>query len=335
MRIIKFIVLLPFAMVPAMAHHSVSANYDASADLELEGEITAIAWRNPHIEFTLETDDGSQWELSTHSVSIMRRLGAAESFVDIGDSVRVAGWPARRGNGVFVNNMLLPSGEEFVFKFGAEPGELLWSDRRWGTNQRWFAEGGDTSEAERGIFRVWSSTLAGGDFTSFWLREYPLTEGAIERRAAFDPAVDDPLLNCGLKGMPAIMSNPYPMEFHDRGDVIELHLEEYDTVRKIYINADSAPAPTPSILGHSTGHWDGDTLVVETTHINWGHLGNQFLQLSDDLHISETITAIEDGGRLEYAMTITDDYAFTEPVTLSKSWVYLPDVQVEPYNCEL
>ena len=30
---------------------------------------------------------------------------------------------------------------------------------------------------------------------------------------------------------------------------------------------------------------------------------------------------------------MTDAYAFTEPVTLRKSWVYLPDVQVEPYEC--
>ena len=81
------------------------------------------------------------------------------------------------------------------------------------------------------------------------------------------------------------------------------------------------------------GRWDGATLIVETTHINWGHLGSRFIQLSDDLHVVETFAVVEDGGRLEFEMTMTDGYAFTEPVTLSKSWVYLPDVQVEPYDC--
>ena len=104
------------------------------------------------------------------------------------------------------------------------------------------------------------------------------------RRAAFDPATDEPLLNCAPKGMPGIMSNPYPFEFHDRGDVIELRLEEYDTVRSIYMNAETAPAPTPSILGHSIGHWEGDSLVVETTHVNWGHMAGRGILLSDDLH---------------------------------------------------
>jgi hypothetical protein len=107
----------------------------------------------------------------------MRRLGAAGPFIHVGDSVKVAGWPSRRGEGMFVNNMLLPSGEEFVFDFGAEPADLRWSDPMWGSNENWFAEGGDSSAEERGIFRVWSTTLAGGG-AFFFQRAYPLTEAA-------------------------------------------------------------------------------------------------------------------------------------------------------------
>jgi hypothetical protein len=333
MWIPRLCILLTFATAPTLAHHSVAANFDPRQTVEVEGVVTAIAWRNPHIELALAASDGSDWELSTHSVSIMRRLGATEPFVAIGDTVRASGWPARRGQGMFVNNMLLPGGEEFVFKFEAEPADLIWSDRMWGSTERWYAAGGDSSAAERGIFRVWSSTLAGGVFRSFWRPEYPLTPGAVARQAAFDPATDEPLFDCRPKGMPAIMSNPYPFEFHDRGDVIEMRLEEYDTLRRIYMNAETAPEPALSILGHSKGSWDADTLVVETTHVNWGHMAGRGILLSDDLHLLERFTPIENGGRLAYEITMTDAYAFTEPVTLAKSWVYLPDVQVEPYNC--
>ena len=332
MRRQRYFVLLGLVSAPAIAHHSVAANYVPSRTVQLEGEITAVAWRNPHITFTVTVTDGAEWELATHSLSIMRRLDAVEPFVEIGDQVKVAGWPSRRGQGMFVNNMLLPSGEEFVFKFEAEPADLIWSDRMWGTTERWFAESGDSSAEGRGIFRVWSSTLAGGAFF-IWRDEYPLTEGAEARRAAFNPGTDDPLLNCGLKGMPGIMSNPYPIEFHDRGEIIELRLEEYDTVRTIYLSPDSAPQPTPSILGHSMGRWDGDALVIETTHINWGHMQGRGILLSDDLHLLERFMPVEAGGRLEYEITMTDPFAFTEPVTLTKSWVYLPDVRVEPYEC--
>ena len=333
MWIHRVIVLVAFMSAPALAHHSVPVNYNPGETVQVEGEVSAIAWRNPHIAFTLTAADGSEWELSTHSLSIMRRMGAAEPFVGIGDPVKAAGWPARRGQGMFVNNMLLPSGEEFVFKFEAEPADLIWSDQMWGTTSRWFAESGDSSAEELGIFRVWSSTLAGGNFISFWLDEYPLTEGARARRAAFDPATEDPLLNCGLKGMPGIMGNPYPFQFHDRGDIIELQIEEYDTVRTIYLNPAAAPESVASILGHSIGRWDGDTLEVETTHANWGHLQGRGILLSDDLRMLERFTLTESGGRLEYELTMTDLYAFTAPVALTKSWVYLPDVRVEPYNC--
>ena len=122
-------------------------------------------------------------------------------------------------------------------------------------------------------------------------------------------------------------------EKHDRGDIIELQIEEYDTVRTIYLNPAAAPEPVASILGHSIGRWDGDTLEVETTHANWGHLQGRGILLSDDLRMLERFTLTESGGRLEYELTMTDLYAFTAPVALTKSWVYLPDVRVEPYNC--
>ena len=270
MRIQAFGVLCALAAGPALGHHSVAANFDASTTLEAEGEITRVAWRNPHILFTLETPDGEELALESHSLSIMRRLGAVDPFIEVGDQVKVAGWPSRRGAGLFVNNMLLPNGEEFVFKFEPTPADLLWSDRMWGTTETWFAESGDTSAENRGIFRVWSTTLVGRT-AMIQTANYPLTETAAAFLEAYDPLTDDPLLNCGLKGTPAIMSNPYPMEFHDRGDTIELHLEEYDTVRTIYMNPATTPAPTPSIHGHSVGRWEGDTLVVDTTHMNWGH----------------------------------------------------------------
>lgn len=331
-------VLATLLILPLMAlgHHSVGGNYDSSKSIELEGEITEIFWRNPHVGFTLTTMDDTgkvaEWDLSTHSLSIMRRMDVREPFVAVGDHVKVAGWPARRGSGMFVNNMLLPSGEEFVFAFGAEPADLRWSDRLWGTNERWYAQRGDATAAERGIFRVWSTTLVEGNW-SLWLRDYPLTDEARALQAEFDPVRDDPLQNCALKGMPAAMSAPYPIEFIDRGNTIVLRLEEYDAERMIYMNAETAPAPTPSILGHSIGHWEDGTLVVETTAVNWGHFDGRGIRTTDAVELVERFTPSADGSQLDFEITVTDPAIFTEPVVLRKSWVWLPDVRVEPYNC--
>jgi hypothetical protein len=334
MRIRHLFILFALTSASVFAHHSTAVKFDQSKIVEAEGEITKVSWQNPHILFTISAADGTEWELETHSVSILRRMDSPESFVEIGDSVKVAGWPARQGFGMFVNNMLLPSGEEFVFKFQAEPSDLIWSDRMWSADNKWFAATGDTSAETLGIFRVWSSTLSGGQFF-LWLQEYPLTEEAKVLQAAFNPAVDNPLLYCQLKGMPAIMSNPYPLEFHDRGDVIEIKIEEYDSVRTIYMNSETAVEPAVSIMGHSIGRWEDETLVVETSHVNWGHLSGRGIILSDQVMISERFTPTESGAKLEYEITVTDATAFTEPVTLSKSWVWIPENKVEPYNCEL
>jgi len=320
----------------AVAHHSVGGNYDSSNTIELEGEITDIFWRNPHVGFTLAASDDSgrvvEWELSTHSLSIMRRMDVREPFVAVGDHVKAAGWPARRGNGMFVNNMLLPSGEEFVFSFGAKPADLRWSDRLWGTNARWYADSGESSQADRGIFRVWSTTLAGGDW-SIWLHDYPLTAEARFAQEAFDPIRDDPLRNCALKGMPAAMSAPYPMQFVDHGDTIALRLEEYDAERTIYMNPATTPDPRASILGHSVGRWEGTSLVVETTAIDWGHFDGRGIRTTPALRLLERFSPAADGSRLDYEITVTDPEIFTVPVTMRKAWVWLPDVQIEPYEC--
>ena len=337
-RIIFGLTVPGILSLAAFAHHSVTGNFDAGTTIEVEGEITGIRWRNPHVAFTLtainDSGEEEQWDIETHSLSIMRRMDVVEPFIEVGDRVRVAGWPALRStHGMFVNNMLLPGGEEFVFHFTPEPADLRWSDRLWGTNERWFSEAGDTSGAEQGIFRVWSTTLAGGG-GFFWLQEYPLTEAASALAATWDHAVDDPLLDCGPKGMPAIMSAPYPIEFVDQGDdLIALRIEEYDFQRIIHLGPQTGAAPEPSILGHSTGRWEGETLVVETTAINWGHFDAAGIRLSDSVHVLERFTPIESGSRLDYEITVTDPETFTEPVVMSKTWVWLPDVSIAPYEC--
>ncbi len=339
------VLLLPFA---AFGHHSFAATFASDVIVELEGEVTEVRWRNPHVGFTLKTVDSSGaetlWSMESHSLSIMRRMDLGTAFIHVGDRVKVAGNLPRRSDikAMFVQNILLPSGEEWVFKFGASSADLLWSDRLLGSLDTWFATEGETSEADRGIFRAWSTSLADPDAvlfpeTSFdpaSVNNYPLTEAAKEALAAFDPVTDTPTLNCAPKGMPIIMEQPYPMEIVDQGDSILLRLEEYDTLRTIDLGVAVAGVnQPPSRLGYSAGHWEGSTLVVRTTKVNWMHFDTVGIPLSDSVEIVERFTPSEDGSRLGYRMTVTDPATFTEPVVLDKHWLSLPGIQVHPYEC--
>jgi hypothetical protein len=125
------------------------------------------------------------------------------------------------------------------------------------------------------------------------------------------------------------------MEFVEQNDTILLRIEEYDTVRTIFMGS-AAPAAgqLPSILGHSVGHWEDDTLVVRTTGVDYAFFdGVTGIPQSDAVEFVERITAVADGSRLDYRITVTDPATFTEPVVLENSWIWLSDVTVEPYEC--
>ena len=94
-------------------------------------------------------------------------------------------------------------------------------------------------------------------------------------------------------------------------------------------NSDDRHVP---ILFH-TFAWDGGTLVVTTTSVNWPHFDTVGIPLSEAVEILERFTSSEDGSRLDYGMTVTDPATFTEPVSLEKYWLWLPDIEVGRYEC--
>ena len=130
------------------------------------------------------------------------------------------------------------------------------------------------------------------------------------------------------------MEQPYPMEIVEQGDTIVLRIEEYDTIRTVHMNQTAAPADEPfSKLGYSTGRWEGDTLVVTTTNVNWPHFDSVGIPLSDAVEIVERFIPSADGSTLDLVMTVTDPATFTESVEVGKTFLAIPGIQVEPYEC--
>ncbi len=336
------VVWLSFLPVVAAGHHSFTATFDVGVINEWEGEVTSVQWRNPHVLITLRaTDDQGQqtiYEMESHSLSIMRRMDISSDALSVGNRVKVAGHPARQTeNSMFVLNALLPSGQEIVFN--------PWGAARWteniGTTEVWQATEEDAEAQQDGIFRVWSTAVNHPNAWPFpemfdlsLISNYPLTEEGLAALEVFDPLTDLPTVNCVAKGMPTIMEQPYPMEIVDQGDRILLRIEEYDTLRTVHMNETAAPADQPSTdQGYSTGRWEGDTLVVRTTNVSWPFFDSVGIPLSEAVEIVERFTPSDDGSRLDLVMTVTDPATFTEPVEVGKTWLALPGIQVEPYEC--
>lgn len=330
-----YLVLIMLVPVVAAAHHSRATFFDMDRIVELEGEITRVQWRHPHVRYWLQADPaygGAEWEMETTPPSLLERQGISPDIVAAGTRVRVAGPPSRfAANTMEVSHVLLPDGREVLLHTGLDP--------RWTQNAVHRQTLGFDPEAvraaeaaARGIFRVWSRMgMAADDRPQFWLGGYPLTESARATAAAWDRAVGTDV-GCRGKDMPWIMASNWPFEFIDEGDTIRLLAEEFDRERVIHMDG-SATKAAPSPLGYSTGRWENGDLVVVTTHINTGQMGRDGIPLSDVVEIRERFSPSQDQRRLDYEMTIIDAATFIEPVTMTSHWIWRPGETVKPYNC--
>ena len=89
-----------------------------------------------------------------------------------------------------------------------------------------------------------------------------------------------------------------------------------------------------SLLGFSTGHWDDDILVVTTAGVDFAYFDPNGTPQGSDPSFIERFRVSDDGSRLLYEFTATDDELFTESVTVTRDWVWRPGEQVRPYECE-
>ena len=328
---VSLVVLSP----SGFAHHSMS-EFDRGVVTEVEGEVVALSWRNPHVLLEIATtDDSGQefiWHLEGGAVSSQRRRGLTSGRVRVGDHVLAAGWPSTRRQGYLqVNHILAPDGTELLIGRIREP---RWSDTYLGDGE-WAVDPATAASATgASLFRVWSYRL--GD--AFYFRgadAYRLTDSALAAAAEWNEFEDDPVLDCTAPGMPAMMSNPYPMEFVQRTDGnILVRFEEFDSVRTIHMTNIADPTDVPATpMGYSIGRWEGETLVISTSRINWPYLNRVGVPQSEAVEVLERFTLVEDEDRLDYQMTVTDPATLVEPFVWEGYWDWRPGEEVQRYDC--
>jgi len=157
-----------------------------------------------------------------------------------------------------------------------------------------------------------------------------------------DPTVDDITVSCLPEPLPYSMRliAQYPFELLFTPGRLTMFFEIYGGVRRIeFDKRRAADDVLPSVMGHSTARWEGDTAVVETTRIRKDGFG----QMSGNPPVSSARRIVErfsmtkdDAGRkqLRNDITIEDPVVFTEPVKFTMYYKWSPDIEVGEYLCQ-
>lgn len=152
---------------------------------------------------------------------------------------------------------------------------------------------------------------------------------------ASDHPNDTTTFQCMPPGLPRIYMEPHPMQILQTPGRVVMLFEFDHFFRTIYTDGRDHPKDLDSTwMGNAIGHWEGDTLVVDTIGFNdktWidraGH------PHSDQLHLVERIRRI-DHDTLQDDMTIEDPKAYTKPWNTRKMFKLRPDWELLEDVCE-
>jgi hypothetical protein len=165
----------------------------------------------------------------------------------------------------------------------------------------------------------------------------PFTPFGAERYKNVDLA-KNPNAFCLPPGPSRALTGPSPFYIVQHKNVISFNFENHGVYRVIYLDGTKHPddiAEYPQFMGHSTGKWEGKTLVVDTVGINdrtW--LDSYGLEHSDKLHLTERFESL-DANTMKYTVTYDDPVFFTKPwsATLNMARQNTPGDRLMEYVC--
>ncbi|MEE8238442.1 MAG: hypothetical protein V3S67_09035, partial [Gammaproteobacteria bacterium] len=133
-------------------------------------------------------------------------------------------------------------------------------------------------------------------------------------------------------------STPHPVRVTQNDDQVILEYEEYGGRRVIDLEGRGSESDERSNFGHSVAHYDGDSLVIETTQLLGNYTGPQGNPLSDQTVTVETYRRMDDpniGAVLAMEMVVTDPGHLTAPWTVTWQKFYTLGYEFIEVDCRV
>ena len=160
---------------------------------------------------------------------------------------------------------------------------------------------------------------------------------AARKAAAEGKAYHDDIGACWPAGLPIIMTRVWPIAMVQGPTAIYMISGFMNSVRTIFLDGRAHTDPdlvVRSFNGESIGHWEGDTLVVDTTgFVDDHHAIDNGLIATDALHIVERIKLLNNANTLEIEYTFADPKSFEGEFKSKKRFRRMEDTDITEASC--
>lgn len=325
-------ILVATLATAATAHHSFAPHFDSSKPVSISGKVTKFEARNPHSYLHVAAVDENgrtqEYVCESHGYTQLSRNGITPQMLKAGTEVRITGSQSRNDvHRCFFTDVYFPDGRALNVNGRSDPQPVR------------------AAAARRDIFGTWLIAPMPNRSTSGpqAMMQF-MTAAGKAAVAKYDPFKDDPTFRCDPVAVRRVWGAPgTPLSVTREKDRVVLRHEWMDVQRIVHLNQREHPKGGPrTSLGHSIGHFEGDTLVIETGNYAAGVL-NQYVeepgQPTRALLHSAALTTVErlrlDAARqrLVVEFDLKDPEFFTREFDRS-SLEYAPsDLKIEPFKC--
>lgn len=184
------------------------------------------------------------------------------------------------------------------------------------------------------------------DLNGVWQRPYvpditrplggplPFTEWGKQQWESYKPEEGDYTGSCLPFGHSRAMGSPDPIQFVQTPTHMAILYEQNTWFKVFPLDGREHKKKVPTWFGDSVGHWEGDTLVVDTVNFNgFTRLDTIGHPHSNQLHMIEKFTRT-DAGHLAYEQTIDDPKTYTKPLIMKRTFTLRTDWEIQEYSCE-
>ena len=320
---------------PALAHHSFAPYFDSSKPVSISGSVVKYEARNPHSYLHIAAVDENgrtrEYMCESHGVTQLTRNGIRPDMFKAGRKVSVTGSQSRQNPYMcFFDSVQFEDGRKLSVNGPSGPASS--------TPAR-------PTTARKEIFGVWLlAPIPNRNISGPQPMMQFLTSAGQKATAAYDPFRDDPAFRCDPVTIRRVWGAPgTPLEIARQGMDVVIRYEWMDARRVVHMDTTGHPANVPrSSLGHSSGRFDGDALIIDTANFAPGVL-NQYVeqpgQPTRGLLHSAALTTVErvhlDAERQRLVVDIdqADPDFFSKPFPRA-TFEYAPsDLKIEPFKC--